>query len=330
MSSGAPGRAGSRTARPGASGYEAGVCRAGCRASGRESHCGTSDAPLSSRAGRRRSRLPRRPPSATAGRLRPRSAGNRHHRPSAAIRSVAVSRRSSDLLMVRVEASQLHPRPLVRWPPRLTPSRAPNFHHLHRRYRKTKIPPLQCLVVNQTTGLPGEGIGWFMRDWGDFASFSRDEQRRIVAGAHSQVCAFPRWREVLKAVGLNPSKPNFHAVVSEATHRSGGRGEGESSRHRALKAYVAQHPECIGLPSTAGPGDNEVRLPSGDCLDVLFRRPNQWVAAEIKTAISNEADITRGLFQCVKYQAVIDAAHKAEQRLASSRAVLVLEAKLPQ
>src|SRR3954469_6876156 len=118
MSSGAPGMAESRTARPGASGYEAGACRAGCRASGRESRCGTSDALPSSRAERRRSRLPRRPPSATAGRLQPRSAGNRHHRPSAAIRSVAVSRRSSDFLMVRVGASQLHPRPPVRWPPR--------------------------------------------------------------------------------------------------------------------------------------------------------------------------------------------------------------------
>jgi hypothetical protein len=44
--------------------------------------------------------------------------------------------------MVRVGASQLHPRPPVRWPPRPTPSRAPNFHHLRRRYRPFFIIPV--------------------------------------------------------------------------------------------------------------------------------------------------------------------------------------------
>ena len=28
-----------------------------------------------------------------------------------------------------------------------------------------EIPPIQCLVVNKQTGLPGEGVGWF--EWGD-------------------------------------------------------------------------------------------------------------------------------------------------------------------
>ncbi len=27
---------------------------------------------------------------------------------------------------------------------------------------KVKVPPIQCLVVNKSTGLPGEGIGWFL------------------------------------------------------------------------------------------------------------------------------------------------------------------------
>ena len=29
---------------------------------------------------------------------------------------------------------------------------------------KEKIPPIQCLVVNKSTGIPGEGAGWFLRD----------------------------------------------------------------------------------------------------------------------------------------------------------------------
>lgn len=69
---------------------------------------------------------------------------------------------------------------------------------------KEKIPPIQCLVVSRTTGVPGEGIGWFMREWGDFGSLSRGEKQRVVAGAHAAVSAYPRWRKVLRAVDLRP------------------------------------------------------------------------------------------------------------------------------
>src|SRR4051794_35751946 len=41
------------------------------------------------------------------------------------------------------------------------------LENLSKRWRE-KIPPLQCLVVNKNTGLPGEGIDWFFRDIGGF------------------------------------------------------------------------------------------------------------------------------------------------------------------
>lgn len=194
---------------------------------------------------------------------------------------------------------------------------------------KTKIPPLQCLVINQTTGLPGEGFGWFMRDWGDFSSFTRDEQRRIISGAHSAVYAYPRWREVLNAVGLEMPNVDFRVDLSLAGQRHLLAGGGEGDRHRALKLYVAQHPKCIGLSSSKIRGETEAYLLSGDCLDVSFRRRNEWVAVEVKTSMSPDSDIVRGLFQCVKYRSVMDAMQKAEGKLIFSRAILALEEKLP-
>ena len=38
---------------------------------------------------------------------------------------------------------------------------------------KNKVPPIQCLVVNKKTGLPGEGIGWFLVKKDDFSSLSK-------------------------------------------------------------------------------------------------------------------------------------------------------------
>jgi hypothetical protein len=70
-------------------------------------------------------------------------------------------------------------------------------------------------------------------------------------------------------------------------------------------------------------------LPSGDCLDVSFRGNKVWVAAEVKSSISAEGDIVRGLFQCVKYRAVMEAVLLSESRPQNARALLVLESKLP-
>ena len=85
----------------------------------------------------------------------------------------------------------------------------------------------------------------------------------------------------------------------------------------------------IGLPKSMGTGETEFRLPSGDSLDVSFTSRKLWVAVEVKSKLSVQADIVRGIFQCVKYQAILDAVVLAESRVHDARAVLVLESKLP-
>ena len=93
---------------------------------------------------------------------------------------------------------------------------------------------------------------------------------------------------------------------------------------------MASHPEIVGLPKNSGVGVTEFPLPSGDSLDVSFQRRKLWVAAEVKSAISSEADIARGLFQCIKYRAVMEAVQVATTCPQSARAILVLEGRFPQ
>jgi hypothetical protein len=111
---------------------------------------------------------------------------------------------------------------------------------------------------------------------------------------------------------------------------SGEHGSGEESpQHKAMKDFVARHPEIVGLSKGDTYGNVEHPLPSGDCLDVSFERKNIWVAAEVKSSISNDADLVRGLFQCVKYLAVMEAKLIANSRPANARVCLVLERSLP-
>ncbi len=192
--------------------------------------------------------------------------------------------------------------------------------------RKEKIPPIQCLVINKRTGLPGEGVGWFLVKKEDFSRLSKARQREIVKAQLAQIFAYSNWRDVLKSLSLTYTPPNFTNLFREASNRGAG---GESEHHHRLKDFVARNPGQIGLPKTIPVGRTEVPLPSGDYLDVSFAAGNDWIAVEVKSSISNAADITRGLFQCVKYRAVMQGVQVAKGDERTARAVLVLETRLP-
>lgn len=191
---------------------------------------------------------------------------------------------------------------------------------------KEKVPPIQCLVVNRATGIPGEGVGWFLISKEDFSKLPLRRRREIVQAELQHIYAYQYWGEVLKELELNPVEMDFTDEVMQA---SGGFGGGESPDHKRLKEYVAGNPVAIGLPKTMPVGTTESRLPSGDSLDVFFSSRKLWVAVEVKSKLSPQADIVRGIFQCVKYQAILDAVILSESKVYDARAILVLESKLP-
>lgn len=191
---------------------------------------------------------------------------------------------------------------------------------------KTKVPPIQCLVVNKATGLPGEGIGWFLIKKEDFGKLPLRRRREIVQAELQHIYAYPHWGEVLEELELDPAKIDF---TNEVIKAAGGFGGGESAAHKCLKEYVAKNPHLVGLPKSTAEGTTEYGLPSGDFLDVSFKNNKSWVAVEVKSKLSDHADIVRGIFQCVKYQAVLDAVLLSESKSQDAHAILALEAMLP-
>jgi hypothetical protein len=57
--------------------------------------------------------------------------------------------------------------------------------------------------------------------------------------------------------------------------------------------------------------------------------PGEQLAVEVKSRRSNDLDLKRGIFQCVKYRAVLEAENKAGKIKSTVRACLVSERKLP-
>lgn len=185
------------------------------------------------------------------------------------------------------------------------------------------IPPIQCLVINKSTKLPGEGIGWFISK-ADFKKLDTKQKRIVVNGQLSKVYSYPCWLELLDELGLNP--PDFPAPIMKKSIGTGGEGEA----HKQLKEFVANNPTVVGLPLSCPKGEAEFNLHSGDSVDVVFSWRNELIAVEVKSGNSDMGDIHRGLYQCVKYQAVLEAMLGIQGKPKNVRTLLLLEGSFPE
>ncbi len=192
-----------------------------------------------------------------------------------------------------------------------------------------EIPHIQSLVINQTRRLPGTGFDGFLASTvKNFSKFSLNEKRRYLDAYWQTIYAYPYWHDVLDACGLHPFSDAVSEIVERAkTGRGGGGGEGPE--HRKLKEFVAANPTVIGVATNFQTVLTESSLPSGDKLDVLFDFHDHKVAVEVKSKTSNDTDLARGLFQCVKYHAVMDAERGAKSESYGLEAILVVGKSFP-
>ena len=187
------------------------------------------------------------------------------------------------------------------------------------------IPTLNALIKSKSTRLPSPGFSYVYTSYDEM---SDDEKKIFVMGLNKEAIEYEHWDWVLSSLGLTPSIIN--TTASETLIRSGkyyGLG-GESEHHKKLKEYVYNHPEVLGI-SDIKKKEMEYILLSGDRLDVYFEQNDGTrIAVEVKSSISSDADIMRGLFQCVKYKAVLNAEQKIHSKKANNQAILVIGGEL--
>lgn len=97
-------------------------------------------------------------------------------------------------------------------------------------------------------------------------------------------------------------------------------------------------PGCPALPAKLRPELDRVarglftdsRLPgdllSGDRVDVVYCTDEEVLAIEVKSRVSSWEDLRRGIYQCVKYRAVLKAQERGSRTV---RSLLVTETDLP-
>lgn len=194
-----------------------------------------------------------------------------------------------------------------------------------------EAPPYLTSVVvlssGTNAGLPDKGVSSV---WPGYESLSKQEKAAKLAAEFQRIMAYgSRWIEVIRLIGLPAAAPP-EAFFGRPS-KGGWRG-GESDAHKALKDYVLRHPELVGA-SADWEAQVEYPLRSADELDVMFRSPQRWVGVEVKSRVSdgNFTDYERGIYQVVKYRAVLEAQARVEHPKGAPEVhvILVLERSLP-
>ena len=105
-----------------------------------------------------------------------------------------------------------------------------------------------------------------------------------------------------------------------------GSGGGESDEHKEMKEDICNNPDLLNLGIMGvKEGEKERKLLSGDKVDVVFETDDEYVIVEVKSKKSEVEEIKRGLYQCVKYRAVVSAMLSVDNRKKKIRAVLAVE-----
>lgn len=197
--------------------------------------------------------------------------------------------------------------------------------------RLQEIPPFLTTIVvergGRNRGLPGKGVSGI---WAGYDLLSVADKRAKVDGEYQRILRYgSRWNEVLKLTGLE--LVNF-AVEKGGHLRNSGRSGGESESHKALKQHILHHPDLVGAAADWD-AQEEFDLRSRDAIDLMFKSCRSWIGVEVKSKVSDNlpSDYERGLYQVVKYKAVLQAQAKVDhpENPPEVKVVLVLEKQMP-
>lgn len=192
------------------------------------------------------------------------------------------------------------------------------------------IPPLHTIVINKTTKHPGEGaIRISPAYFADKKMDTEDDRREQLKEAMEDVFTYPNWDRVARALGATSLEPSAGTKTQDDPERAiplpqvQQGGGPESAEHQALKKWVAAHPEELEDYGAFPKGVNEKLLSSGDRLDAYFNNGRQRLAVEVKTSHCGEDELQRGVYQAVKYRAILRAEQKAIRHVPNGEAVLI-------
>lgn len=198
----------------------------------------------------------------------------------------------------------------------------------------SNVPLLNVLLVRSDTGLPGSGAAGYLarrypnRRWLGGPDAHKDNRwRPLIEEEAARVYAYPHWDGLYREACNSRLLPSGNDPIGkEKDGVRHGRGA-EGRNHRALRLRVLHKPGLVRRGLRPEATNTEVELLSGDRVDVVSITEERTVAIEVKSRDSDWSDLRRGVYQCVKYRAVMKA--QDIRRNANIESWLVTETPLP-
>jgi hypothetical protein len=196
------------------------------------------------------------------------------------------------------------------------------------------IPAIPLLVFQKGKTTPAiGGVEWLLKKRGfsdsDIDLMSPTLKQSAIDAEVTRIKEFLDWNDVLEQLGLVRYVPPENSIVEITKTLSKRKGSGESSAHKRLKEYVAHFPEIVGISKAVVRTTLEFILPSLDRIDILFEtEDSEWICVEVKAFEADDAEITRGLYQCVKYKALAAAFRRDLGEMPRVRSLLAMEGSL--
>ncbi|MEG3153476.1 hypothetical protein [Sphingomonas sp. RB1R13] len=195
-------------------------------------------------------------------------------------------------------------------------------------------PLINVLVVSQRDGMPSRGAGSYMATRHGQPRLAQENAKSRFhklwkncfnrSAAEVYAYAAEDWSALYQQVFGQPLTHQQIEIEREIRKQgneeddqvgSGKYGKGgEGPFHKALRLWVTKNPEAISQRFRNARAETEDELFSGDRVDAVYYSGLKTVVLEVKSRISNEVDLRRGVFQCIKYRAVkqaMDVRHDA-------------------
>ncbi len=203
------------------------------------------------------------------------------------------------------------------------------------------IPPLNSIVVNKQTGLPGQGVDYFIANFLNKKAKRRlNEKNRnaLTEEVMQSVWDYNKWDKVATYFGVEELAPVSILLDSKQDEEPiklpyipicGVEPSSESDLHQNLKRWASINPEFFSDFGDFSKGHVEYSLMSGDRLDAFMKNTETCLAIEVKASNAPDSEFFRGIFQCVKYRATLRAMQLAGGDPTNAQAVLLVTRKPP-
>jgi hypothetical protein len=188
------------------------------------------------------------------------------------------------------------------------------------------VPPITVIVVSKAYGYASRGADQFV-DRLKKGNYEENDPRRqeILKNEQKKVWNFgeEQWTAIQVLLGHRPVKRKVGKKVDTTLPPAARGGKGEGDQHKALKAWVLANLSRFLEFGLFQEGANEANLQSGDCVDAMLWNGVMRLAVEVKPAKSEEPEMIRGIFQCVKYRHTMNAEYLVDNSRLPGNSILV-------